>query len=140
MRAKYLPPIFAVVLIVAPTLAKACAVVDGAAYFAESQMASCAEQLKGSALNACVGSALSGFSSGVQASPLKDVAARAPGAIATAANQVTAADKAGAVSALNRARSVISALAAQSGRESQFAYNRINQVFARAIGVINAKG
>lgn len=140
MRAGRMLSLAALCASLAPAAAYACPVIDAAARFAEGQMATCAETLKGTALNSCVGDALSGFSVGVKATPLKDVAARAPGPIEIVANQVRAADKNGAASALNRARSIVSGLAAQSGQESRVAYNRINQVFARAIGVINAKG
>lgn len=140
MRANLICRLMLLPMVMAPTLANACPIVDAAARFAEGQISDCGQKLKGAALNSCVGEALSGLSSGVGASPLRDVSSQAPGPIATAASQLRAADKGGAISALNRARSVISGLAAQSSQASRDAYNRINQVFSRAISTINSKG
>lgn len=140
MRALSIRSVLVLAVVATPSLAYACPVVDAAARFAESQIADCGQKLKGTPLNGCIGEALSGLSSGVGATPLKDVASQAPGTISTAASQLRSADKGGAISALNRARSIMSGLAAQSSQASRVAYNRINQVFSRAISTINSKG
>jgi hypothetical protein len=49
-------------------------------------------------------------------------------------------NKAAAISVLNRARSVMQSLSAKTSGFAQESYGRMNQIYARAIDVINRKG
>lgn len=118
----------------------AIAVASQEAGFAESAISDCGARLKGPELIRCVGDALSGLAGGLTRGDIPEKAPQAAPAVRTAAGQLKAAKaKPAALSVLNKARSIISGLAAKSSGEGQQVYNRVNRVFSRAISVINSK-
>jgi hypothetical protein len=109
--------------------------------FAERAITDCGAERKGAELIRCVGDALSGLAGGLTRGDIPEKAPQAAPAVRTAAGQLKSAKaKPAALSVLNRARSVISGLAAKSSGEGQQVYNRVNRVFSRAISVISRKG
>jgi hypothetical protein len=108
---------------------------------AEVKFRSCG-RLSGQQAVDCVAAALVSFSADVgSCGDIPRVAPQAAPIIATAANEVSGATtKQTAVSVLNRVRSVLSGLAAQSSGEARDVYSRINRAFQTAISVINSRG
>lgn len=109
---------------------------------AESMIASCGRQFRGQQVVNCVSTAVVSFAADVgSCGYIGGVAPRAAPALASVANQISAATtKHAAISVLNRVRSVLNGLAAQSSGEARSVYTRINRALDAAISVINSKG
>jgi hypothetical protein len=108
---------------------------------AEVKFRSC-RRLSGQQTVSCVAAAAVSFSFDVAGcGSIIRVAPQAAQVITTAANELSGATtKQAAVSVLNRVRSVLSGLAAQSSGEARNIYSRINRAFETAISVINSRG
>jgi hypothetical protein len=108
---------------------------------AEAKFKSCG-RLSGPQAVSCVATAVSSFAADVSScSYIGPVAPQAGPVVLSAANDISGArTKQAAASVLNRVRSVLSTLAAQSSGEARSVYSRINRAFQTAIGVINSKG
>lgn len=108
---------------------------------AEGRISSCGSQSGEQQIVACIGSAMRAFAADVRS--CRDIAAVAPQAapaVTAAANEFAGATtKQAALSVLNRAQSVLRGLAAQSSGEARSVYNRINQAFQTAVGVLGSK-
>jgi len=107
---------------------------------AENLISQCAAQQGKSAIN-CVAGALDGLANGLQKADIPQKAPSASSATAQAASGLRgAAAKPAALGVLNRARSILSGLAAKSSGEAAQVYSRVSSVMSRALGVINRKG
>jgi hypothetical protein len=109
---------------------------------AEAKFASCGRQFRGQEAVNCVSTAVGAFAADVgSCGYIAAVAPRAGPTVAAAANEIRGAKtKQAAISVLNRVRSVLGGLAAQSSGEARSVYSRINRAFQTAISVINSKG
>jgi hypothetical protein len=108
---------------------------------AEAKFKACTRFGGGQAVT-CVADAVSTFAVDLGSCGYISAAApQAAPAVAEAAKQISGATtKQAALSVLNRVRSVLGALAAQSSGEARSVYSRINRAFSTAISVINSKG
>jgi hypothetical protein len=92
----------------------------------------CEKTQTGAAVNVCVAEKIDGAGFKlVESGPLVPQ---------TVADVRVAPDKAAAISVLNRARSVMQSLSTKTSGFAQESYGRMNQIYARAIDVINRKG
>lgn len=108
---------------------------------AEAKFRDCARFGGGQAVT-CVANAVSTFAVDLgSCGYIAAVAPQAAPAVTEAAKQISGATtKQAALSVLNRVRSVLGGLAAQSSGEARSVYSRINRAFNTAISVINSKG
>jgi len=108
---------------------------------AEAKLIACGQFRERQAIN-CVATAVRSFAADTGGCSF--IAAAAPQAtptVAAAAKELgSTTTKEAAISVLNRARSVLRSLAAQSSGEARRVYSRINRTFDTAISVINSKG
>lgn len=92
----------------------------------------CERTQTGAAVNVCVADKIDGAGFKlVESGPLVPQ---------TVADVRVAPTKAAAISVLNRARSVMQSLSTKTSGFAQESYGRMNQIYARAIDVINRKG